>query len=347
MKQQNVRFSARIRSHVRIRWLLWLVLAMVSGGAVSCRFFQPRMFSQSRFLLDTIIDITVVSRSQKDATAAIEAAYAEIERIEALVSKYAPDSQLSAINRHAGEAQAVQVDAEVVAIVQRSLEYTERTAGMFNMAVGAVIDAWGIGTDHEHVPDSDELSRALQLIDSHDVNVEGQTVRLTKAGMTLDLGGIAKGYSIDRALAILQEHGIQHALVNAGGDIRCVGAKPDGTSWRIGIQHPRENGLIGVVELGDAAITTSGDYERFFMQDDVRYHHLIDPRTGMPARECRSVTILTSTAEAADVYSTAVFIMGPEQGLAFIEEHSELEGMIVRADGGIVTSSGFAYAPAQ
>jgi thiamine biosynthesis lipoprotein len=169
--------------------------------------------------------------------------------------------------------------------------------------------------------------------------------------MSLDLGGIAKGYSIDRALHVLQQSGIQQALVNAGGDIRCLGTKPDGSPWRIGIQHPRRPGVLGVVELQNAAITTSGDYERFFVRDDastheeVRYHHLLDPQTGMPARGCQSVTILTKTAEAADVYSTAVFIMGPEQGLAFIEEDPDLEGMIVRADGGIVTSSGFRYTP--
>jgi thiamine biosynthesis lipoprotein len=311
------------------------------------------MFSQSQFLLDTVIDITVVSRSQKKAMTAIDAAYAEIERIEALLSKYKPESQISSVNQHAGAEQAVTVDVEVVDIVQRSLIYTERTHGMFNMALGAVIDLWDIGSDHERVPEQAELQQALNLIDPRYVEIGEQNLRLGKTGMSLDLGGIAKGYSIDQALQLLQQHGIQHALINAGGDIRCLGAKPDGSPWRIGIQHPRENRILGVVELRDAAITTSGDYERFFVRDDastheeVRYHHLFDPQSGMPARGCQSVTILTNTAEAADVYSTAVFIMGPEQGLAFIEGHPELEGMIVQADGEILTSSGFTYTPVQ
>ena len=347
MKQKNGRGFERIRLYGRIRGLLWLIIVILLGVGASCRFFQPRLVSQSRFLLDTIIDITVVSRNQKEATAAIDAAYAEIERIEALLSKYVPESQVSAINRHAGESETVQVDAEVVAIIQRALNYAERTSGMFNMAMGAIIDLWGVGTEHEGVPDDDDVYHRLQLIDSRNVEVGEQTVRLAQAGMSIDLGGIAKGYGIDRALAIIREHGIQHMLVNAGGDIRSAGAKPDGTPWRIGIQHPRKSGLLGVVELRDAAITTSGDYERFFVYEEVRYHHLFDPRTGTPARGCQSVTILTGTAEAADVYSTAVFIMGPEQGLAFIEEHSELEGMIVRVDGSIATSSGFAYTPVQ
>jgi thiamine biosynthesis lipoprotein len=301
--------------------------------------------------LDTIIDITVVSRNQKEAMTAIDAAYAEIERIEALLSKYKPESRISAVNQHAGTGQAIVVDVEVVDIVRRSLAYTERTQGKFNMALGAVIDLWGIGTDHEHIPEKAELHHTLQLIEPRHVEIGERTLRLAKTGMSLDLGGIAKGYSIDRALHVLQQSGIQHALVNAGGDIRSLGTKPDGSPWRIGIQHPRKQGVLGVVELQDAAITTSGDYERFFVVDDtsiheeVRYHHLLDPQTGMPARGCQSVTILTKTAEAADVYSTAVFIMGPERGLAFIEKDPDLEGMIVRADGDIVTSSGFRYTP--
>ena len=345
--EQKKSGGGRIRFYAQVRGVFWLSVVILLTTGASCRFFQPRMFSQSRFLLDTVIDITVVSRSPKEATAAIDAAYAEIKRIEALLSKYVPESQVSAINRQAGESETTQVDAEVTVIVQRALDYTERTSGMFNMAIGAIIDLWGIGTEHEGVPDTGELSQSLQLIDPRDVTIEGQTVHLTQAGMLIDLGGIAKGYGIDQALAIIQAHGIQHVLVNAGGDIRSTGAKPDGTPWRIGIQHPRENGLLGVVELRDAAITTSGDYERFFVHDDVRYHHLFDPRTGMPARGCQSVTILTNTAEAADVYSTAVFIMGPEQGLAFVEDHAELEGMIVRADGSIATSSGFTYMPVE
>lgn len=336
-----------------VKVIAGLCMAMGLSGAVACGVWQPRMVSQSRFLLDTIIDITVVSRRESTANAAIEAGFAEIERLEALLSSYVPESQIAAINRQAGQPEAVEVDAEVAALVQRAATYTAQTAGMFHLAVGPLVALWGIGTEHEGVPGDDELARVLRLIDENAVRVTETSVQLTRPGMMLDLGGIAKGYAIDRAVAVMQEHGIRQALVNAGGDIRCLGAKPDGTPWRIGVQHPRENGLLGVVELQDGAITTSGDYERFFLQDgassgeDVRYHHLFDPRTGMPARECRSVTILTRTAEAADAYATAVFIMGPVRGLTFIEEHSELEGMIVRADGSVVTSSGFRYAPVQ
>ena len=328
----------------RIHWLL--MFGMLIPGA-SCRLFQPRMFSQSRFLLDTLIDITVVSDSQRDAAAATEAAYREIERIEALLSKYQPESLISAVNRQAGDVQAVHVDPETTAILQRALQYSRHTDGAFNITIGPIIHLWGIGTDDERVPETSEIQQALQFIDVAKVDISAQGVRLRDVGMSIDLGAIAKGYSIDRAIATLRQHGIQQALVNAGGDIRCLGVKPDGTPWRIGIQHPRDDGIIGVVELQDAAITTSGDYERMFVEDGIRYHHLFDPQSGRPARGCQSVTILTTSAEAADVYSTAVFIMGPERGLAFIERSPELEGMIIDAEGKIFTSSGFVYTTAK
>jgi FAD:protein FMN transferase len=325
----------------------WCVLLVGVIGAGSCQTFQPRMFSQSRFFLDTIIDVTVVSRSERAAAAAMQAAYAEIERLEALFSKYPSDSAIARINQQAGVAQAVHVGAEAAALIQRSLLYAEQTAGMFHPALGAVIDLWGLGGDHERVPEPDELSQALQRIDLRQVVVAAETAQLTQAGMALDLGGIAKGYAVDRAVAVMQDHGIRQALVNAGGDIRGLGTRPDGKPWRIGIQHPRETGLLGVVEIRDAAIVTSGDYERGFIHDGVRYHHLFDPRTGYPARDCQSVTILAPSTEAADAYATAVFVLGPERGLALIEAHDELEGLIVGADGRIVTSSGLTYRPAQ
>jgi thiamine biosynthesis lipoprotein len=165
-------------------------------------------------------------------------------------------------------------------------------------------------------------------------------------GMVIDLGGIAKGYAIDRGIEVLRERGVTMALMNAGGDLRCLGTKADGTPWRIGVQNPREKtSIVGVIKVSDGAVATSGDYERYFLQDGVRYHHLLDPATGMPARACQSVTIVAQTAEMADVMATAVFVMGPERGLAFIRDHPDIEGMIIRADGEMLFSEGFVFQP--
>lgn len=321
----------------------FLTAGLIGGGMISCRQVRPRPISQSRFLLDTFVEITVVCRNSRHAEDAIAAAYQEIERIEKRLSRYQPDSQISVINQHAGEDKAVQVDREVAGIVRRALTYADATRGLFDVTLGPVIDLWGIGTDHERVPEAGEVQTALRKVAYQAVSVQEQQVRLHKAGMIIDLGGIAKGYAIDRAMAVLQQHDLQHVLINAGGDIRGIGKRADGTPWRIGIQHPRESGIMGVVELQHAAIVTSGDYERFFEREQTRYHHIFDPQTGMPARGCQSVTTVAPTAEAADVFATAVFVMGPEQGLAFIENRVELEGMIIGADGTILTSSGFSY----
>ncbi len=305
----------------------------------------PQLYRQSQFMLDTFVEMTVASLDNQEAHNAMSAAYEEIHRIEALLSRYQSESQIYEINQHAGEDKAVRVNREVVEIVQRSLWYADLTDGVFDITIGPVIDLWGIGTEHERVPNTAELQHILQSVDYRQIEIQGeQAIRLPYPEMKLDLGGIAKGYSIDQAIEVLQRHNITSALLNAGGDIRCIGTKPDGTPWRIGIQHPRKSGILGVVQLQDAAIATSGDYERFFFRDNARFHHIFNPRTGIPAGECQSVTILAKTAEVADVFATAVFVMGPENGLAFIEERTDIEGMIIRADGEILTSSGFSYA---
>ncbi len=303
----------------------------------------PKLYRHSEFLLDTFVEMTVAARDEQQAQAVMRAAYTEMRRVESLLSRYHESSQIATVNRFAGEGQFIAVDREVLEILQRSLDYSGLTSGLFDITVGPLIDLWGIGTDHEQVPDDLELRRILQYVDYRKVEIRPeQEVRLGHTGMTLDLGGIAKGYSIDRGVEVLRRHHIRSALLNAGGDIRCIGVKPDGTPWQIGVQNPRDTSNIsGVIALDDRAVATSGDYERYFMHQGTRYHHIFRPDTGKPARKCQSVTILTDTAERADVLATAVFTMGPEQGQAFLEERAGVEGMIITADGEIVVSSGF------
>ena len=152
--------------------------------------------------------------------------------------------------------------------------------------------------------------------------------------MGLDLGAIAKGWAIDRATEKIMSHGIRNAIIDAGGDLRIIGGRPGKGFWRIGVQHPREPGsLLATFDLRDTAIVTSGDYERFFIADGVRYHHILDPATGQPARDCQSVTVLAATAAEADACATAAFVLGPEKGLAFLRSRPGVRGFIVGADG--------------
>ena len=321
-----------------------LVIGIIGLFAVYRAKRIPQLYPpESRFMLDTLVEITVAAGNEQKAHKAVSTAYEEIRRIEALLSRYHHSSQIYKVNQHAAEG-AVEVDRETAKIVRRSLQYAELTHGAFDITIGPVIDLWGIGTEHERVPGAAELQAVLEYVDYRKIEIRGeQEIRLLSPGMKLDLGGIAKGYSIDRAIDVLQRHGITSALLNAGGDIRCLGTKPDGRPWRIGIKDPRESGILGVIQLEDMAVATSGDYERAFFQDNIRFHHIFDPHTGTPARGCRSVTILAKTAEVADVIATAAFIMGVQRGLEFIEEQPDIEGMIIRSDGEILTSSGFSF----
>jgi FAD:protein FMN transferase len=321
-----------------------LLIVVVGVVIVLARQRTPQIVSQSRLLLDTVFDITVVATDETAAARIIAAAYGEVQRLDSVLSRYQETSQIAAVNRQAGQETMVPVAPEVSALVRRSVAYAELTNGVFDVTVGPLVDLWGIGTDHEHVPTTAELRPVLQRMGYQAVEVADAGLRLKNPDMSLDLGGIAKGYIVDQTVAFLQRAGVQQMMVNAGGNIRCVGPKPDGTPWRIGIQHPREKGeILGVIALQGASVATSGDYERVFFQDNVRYHHILDPRTGLQARDCQSVTILAKTAEQADAFSTAVFVMGPDEGLAFLERQPDVEGLIVRADGTIVASSGFAY----
>ncbi len=322
-----------------------LVIGILSIFGIYRAKSVPQVYTQSRFLLDTLVEITVAYQNKQQAEEAIAAAYEEMDRIEALLSRYRPESEIAQINRNAGAEQGVQVSREVREILQRSLQYAALTDGLFDITVGPIVDLWGIGTDHERMPDASELQRVLPSIGYKNVELlEDGRIRLRYPEVNLDLGGIGKGYAVDQAVEVLRRYKITSGLVNAGGNIRSIGTKPDGTPWRIGIQHPRKpNEMVGVMQLQDAAVATSGDYERFFMQHNIRYHHIFVPQTGMPARECQSVTIIAKTAEVADVFSTTVFVMGPARGLKFLEDQQAVEGMIIDSDGKIITTSGFSF----
>ncbi|GAK53443.1 membrane-associated lipoprotein involved in thiamine biosynthesis [Candidatus Moduliflexus flocculans] len=304
---------------------------------------QPRSeaFAQSRLLLDTVVDIQVLSSDEQRANQAIAAAYAEMQRIEGVFSRYQEGSQIFSLNKNAG-IESVAVSSEVRDMLQRAKEYGLLTDGLFNVTIGALVDLWGIGTEHERVPSENEIRQTLPRINLAALELDQtQNVSITQPGGSVDLGGIGKGYAIDRAWQTLKDQGIEKALINAGGNIRCLGTRADGKPWRIGIRHPRQEGILGVIEVTEKAVATSGDYERYFVKDGMRYHHILDPRTGKPAQGCQSVTILAPTAEMADMLSTAVFIMGADAGMRFIEAQRDVEAMIVGTDGTPVFSAGF------
>ena len=267
----------------------------------------------SKSLLGTIVDMKALHESVQPARLAFYEAFKEIERIEGLLSSHNPDSEISKVNQQAGN-KPVKVSYETFAILQRANNYSEQFNGMFDVTIGPLTLLWGFNGDKEvSIPEEEKLAAMLQFVDYKKISLSRKdtTAALTKAGMQIDLGGIAKGYAIDRAAMILKQNNVTRFLINAGGDIYASGLKADSSKWVVGIQHPRQpNELLAKCELSDFAVATSGDYERYSEIDGKRYHHILNPETGYPADLCQSVTVLTSTAEKADVWATYLFLIG-------------------------------------
>ncbi len=300
-------------------------------------------YTESQFLMDTYVTIRAIGPGCREAT---RAAFDEMRRVEAMASAFVATSEVSRVNQAAG-GEPVRVSDELFALLEKAGEYSELSGGAFDVTIGPVVKAWGFGTDEPRVPDAQTLERALSLVNHRalEMNRVDRTVRLLARGMSIDLGGIAKGYATDRAGAILREHGIEHALIDAGGNILAVGGRPDGEPWRIGIRDPRGESpaeTIGpVVPVKDGAVVTSGDYERFFVADGERFHHIFDPATGKPGQRAQSATVVAKSSCDADILSTAVFVLGPVEGLGLVDAIEGVEAMVVDADGGLSFSRGF------
>ena len=244
------------------------------------------------------------------ADAAIAAAIADVRRIEAKYSRYRDDSVTSAINRAAGGA-PVTVDAETAAL----LDYADRcfrlSEGRFDVTSGVLRRAWDFRRTPPRLPDEGELAALCAQVGWQDVERDGRSIRLPRAGMEIDFGGIGKEYAADRAASLLAGHGVAHALVNLGGDVRALGGQADGAPWRIGVRHPRAReagAAIAEVEIADGAVATSGDYERFIEVDGRRYCHLLDPRTGWPVQAWQSVSVVAPLAVVAGSVATIAML---------------------------------------
>ena len=303
---------------------------------------KDRLFRESRTAMYTLVTMTVVSRSESRAKEAMDAAYGELERVGRLLNFYAEDSELSLINRNAGIA-PVKVSAETLAVVGAALRAARETAGGFDVTIGPLVRLWDF--TRKTIPTHEQIEEAKALVGYRHVQVDEQasTVFLDTRGMQIDLGGIIKGYAADRAAAVLRQHGIASGIVAVAGDIRLFGRQPDGSPWRVGIQHPRPEGdeaaLLATLDIDDGAISTSGDYQRFFMENGVRYHHLLNPETGFPQDLCRSVTVIAREALDTDAFATGIFILGPEKGIAALERLG-MDGVIVDATGEVLMTNG-------
>jgi thiamine biosynthesis lipoprotein len=321
--------------------ILTLVSVCALWGLGSCtKSGSGQLYRVNRLLMGTLVQITVVGTSEK-AKAACQAVIDEIERVENLTSFHKP-SALTRLNEHAGMG-PTKTNAELLELLQRSLGMARQTHGAFDPTIGTLSRLWNFSGGGPRLPSRAEITQALAKIGWKKVTIDAEagTVTLPDRGMAFDLGAIAKGYALDRAAAVLKQHGISAALVNAGGDILALGMKGPNQPWRVGVQAPREmNSIVAVAELNNRVIVTSGDYERFFEKDGTRYHHILSPRTGYPARGVQSVTIVSADGVTADSLATAVFVSGVQRGLREVESMAGVEGLLIDSAGKLHLSSG-------
>lgn len=301
-------------------------------------------FTFSSALMGTPFTILIDDQiSTEDAKSAANAAFAEIARIERLMSEWRPDSEVSAINRSAGT-QSVRVSKETFAVIQQSLDISTRSEGAFDITWAGLRGLWDFKTPGP-IPEPNEIKARLPNVGWHMLKVDPwrRTVRIQKQGVQIGLGGIAKGYGIDRAVEILKGRGLKRFLVNGGGDLVGFGRKRSGEPWMVGVQHPRKNGeMFTRLPVDGQAIVSSGDYERYFEREGVRYHHILDLRTGYPARQSVAVTVQAPSASLADALCTAVFVLGPIKGLKLAQEFPNVEVAVLTPDGIVTRSKGIA-----
>ncbi len=335
-RRQSFRVCQRGRSS-RGRYAVWLACAVLisSAGTVSAATEKSvRKKMGSRF------EITAVHADRQRASDAIGAAYAEIDRLEALISSWNPESQTSELARTAGTVPA-RVHDDLFGLIRRSLKVAKLTDGAFDISFAGAGRLWNFKADPPRLPDDAQLKQALRLVDYRKiaVDVDSRTVLLEEAGMRIGFGGIGKGFAANRAAAVMREMGITSGVVNAGGDLLAFGEQENGDLWTVSIADPKNPGeVFARLGISNQAVVTSGDYESFFEIDGKRYAHILDPRTGYPVSELASVTIVCPDAELADALATAVSVLGPKEGMALVNRLQGVEALLVSMDGDMTFS---------
>ncbi len=327
--------------------LIGLAIALALGGCAQQREQAQQMLENSKmkdrheatsFAMDTIMTFVVL---HEDGEELIIDAEQEIRRLENLLSVTLESSEISRLNAAAGE-KAVSLSEDTQRLLEEGKHYWEATDGCFDIAIAPVVKAWGFTEAEHHVPSQAELDALLPLTDPADVILEQGTAYLAQEGMAVDLGGIAKGYASDRVAELLRSKGVEKAILSLGGNVYGIGTKPDGELWQVALANPLDaNDYCGLISIADQAVVTSGGYQRYFEEDGKRYHHIIDPKTGYPAdNELLSVTIISESGTRADALSTALFVMGLEDALAYWQESDDFEAIFITKEGEVIATEG-------
>lgn len=310
-------------------------------AGIAIRFYYQQKnrlerYNRTKLLMDTVVDVKVYSRDSQHAEKAVNLAFERGEFLAENVFDYDNEnSELAHLNRNAGKT-GKRVSPELLEVLEMGVELSEKTNGAFDVTTGALKKLWNFEEKPFRIPASDSIQNALRYVNYNFIKIYGDSVFIEKKGTIVDLGAIAKGYIADEMLKILNEHHVEKALVNAGGEVALYNFT-NSRQWGVAVQHPRKpDEPLTIIDLGNGAVATSGDYERFFVKNEKRYHHILNPKTGYPADSLISVTILSENAALADMLSTAVFVLGEKEGLEFIENYENCQAILVSHTGKVI-----------
>jgi thiamine biosynthesis lipoprotein len=320
------------------------ILSVTSHGCM----FRKKLHrvSETRIAMGTFVTMTLMHTSRDEAEEVIGRVVEEIDRMASLMDRFDESTAVARLNR---EGVIEDAPPEIIEVISRSLYYHQLTRGSFDISVKPIMDLFNGKMVHGKgvLPTERELKEVLALVDSHQIELEGRRVRFKKPGMGITLDGIAKGYAVDRASEMMAGLGIVNHLINAGGDIRTMGFKEDQRPWVVAIQDPQKgNDYPDVVHMNDGAIATSGDYENFYDRER-RFHHIVNPKTGLSPEQISSVSLMGLKTMDVDALATAVLVMGPDQGIGFVDSLPQYESLIITKDGSQLRSKGWKSAAKQ
>lgn len=316
---------------------------------ISCTNSKNKYYEKTNIVMDTAVTLNAYGENSKEA---VEESFKKLDEINEMASANISTSDVFKINESSGKGY-VKVHPEILKMIKTSIEYSKLSDGAFDITLGPIINLWGIGTENERLPSDEEIKGKLPLVgyDKISVNKNDSSIMLQKEGMAIDLGGVAKGFAADEVLKIYKKYKIENGLINLGSSsIYAVGKNKEKNDWAVGIKHPRNedpNEYMGIIKLSNESLSTSGDYERCFIKDNKRYHHIIDPKTGYPADNgVMSDTIvidgeLEDNGMLADILTTTVFTLGPDKGLKLINSMPKISCEITTSDYKVYTSNGF------
>ncbi|WP_125154687.1 FAD:protein FMN transferase [Clostridium rectalis] len=324
------------------KFVCFLVVILIFSLLLSsCKTKEEPVISKENYLLGTIVQLKVYG---KNAESASNKAMDIISDIDNKMSPSKANSEISNINKNAGKS-FVKVSDDTFIVIKKALEYSKLSSGYFDITIGPLVNLWGIGTDKAIVPSVNEINKKKSFINYNDIILDdkSKSVKLKKVNESIDLGGIAKGYTADKVKECLLKEGIKTAFINLGGNIVTVGNKSDNSLWSIGIQDPLKTRgeYFSVVKVSEKSIVSSGNYERFFIKDGKKYHHILDPKTGYPSENgLIATTIISDKSIDGDAISTSTYILGLEKGLKLVESLEGVEAIFVTSDKKVYITSG-------